>query len=83
MKKRILLFVLILITSCSPKPSQCISDSDCVPASCCHPDSAVNKAYAPDCRMVDCSAECRPGTLDCGQGEIKCVNNKCTVIIHT
>ena len=60
---------------------KCSNDADCVPDSCCHPMSVVNKQFAPDCSDVLCSAECAEGTLDCGQGEIKCINKSCTAII--
>lgn len=59
----------------------CTVDADCVKAECCHARTAVNIQYAPKCEVA-CSMECVPGTLDCGQGTIKCVNNQCTVIIY-
>lgn len=65
-----------------PAEKFCTSDEDCVPRQCCHPDEAVNKEYAPDCGGIFCTQECKPGTLDCNQGEIKCINNTCTAIIY-
>ena len=59
----------------------CSADSDCTAAQCCHPTSAVNKDFAPDCAEIVCTAECATGTIDCGQGSIKCINNKCTVVM--
>ncbi len=59
----------------------CASDSDCVPARCCHADSAVSKNFAPDCKGTFCTMNCAPNTLDCGQGAIKCIKNKCEVIL--
>ena len=59
----------------------CNSDSDCVPAQCCHPTSAVNKNFAPNCKGLACTLDCRAGTIDCGNGEIKCIDSKCTAVI--
>ncbi|QQG40063.1 MAG: hypothetical protein HYS81_01485 [Candidatus Aenigmatarchaeota archaeon] len=63
-------------------PKYCTTDEDCVPDGCCHPTDAVNKAYAPDCSGTYCTAVCAPGTLDCNQGRIACVANRCTAIIN-
>ncbi|MBI2040748.1 MAG: hypothetical protein HYT16_01475 [DPANN group archaeon] len=60
----------------------CASDSDCVQKECCHPVSAVNKAFRPDCSDTFCTAVCQPNTLDCNQGKIKCIKNKCEAIIN-
>ena len=59
----------------------CNTDSDCVPAACCHANSCTNKNYKPDCKGIMCSMECSSGTMDCGQGSCKCQNNKCTAVI--
>ena len=80
------LFLLLLLYSCTPDTiknlqKECSIDSDCIPAQCCHATDALNKAAAPDCKNIFCTEECKPGTLDCGQGEIKCVENSCVVII--
>ena len=82
----ILIFFLLLITACSSSTSiseekACTSDLDCIPAECCHPTTAVNKEYAPDCSKELCTLNCRPGTLDCGQGDIRCVEGACTAIL--
>ncbi len=89
MKKRILITILLLFVlacnSSAPKATdktQCTQDSDCVPATCCHPKDAVNKASAPNCEMVACTQQCVPGTIDCGQGEIKCTQNQCKAILY-
>ena len=58
---------------------QCNSDFDCVPASCCHATTCVNKNQAPNCSRVACTMECRGNTLDCGEGSCSCINNKCSV----
>ena len=64
------------------KPEKyCLSDEDCVPAQCCHPTDCVNKAYRPNCKGIICTMECRPGTMDCGQGYCACVENECKAII--
>ena len=81
--KRIIISLLVLtsifLLSCTPAAEQCSVDADCVPAQCCHPAGAVNKADAPDCSGVLCTAVCE-GPLDCGAGEIKCVSNQCTIV---
>ncbi len=80
-----LLFIIIslFLTSCSfiPPEKRCSLDTDCVPAACCHAKDAVNKESAPNCQGILCTAVCEPGTLDCGQGKIKCLNKQCTVVI--
>ena len=78
-KMVLLMLVVIFLVSCVPAAEQCFVDTDCAPAQCCHPLSAVNKASAPDCGGTLCTAVCE-GPLDCGQGEIKCVSNRCTVV---
>jgi hypothetical protein len=54
----------------------CKTDSDCVPASCCHPTQCVAKGSAPSCADTMCTKECRGGTLDCG-GSCLCQNGTC------
>lgn len=80
----LILFLLFLV-SCLPAEvpaeKQCTSAADCVPAQCCHATNAVNQAYAPDCREIFCTLECAPNSLDCGQGEIRCQNKVCTVVL--
>jgi hypothetical protein len=60
----------------------CETDSDCVPSSCCHPDSCVNKANQPDCQDIMCSLNCKVDSLDCGQGSCQCINNKCGAVFN-
>ena len=55
----------------------CAIDSDCIPDSCCHAAGCVAKEKAPLCKGILCTQECVIGTLDCGQGSCKCINNKC------
>jgi len=56
---------------------ECYSDSDCVPATCCHPDSCVSYQKAPECSGMMCTEECKPNTLDCNQGSCLCQKGKC------
>ena len=80
----LLAIALFSLIACQPaQQKQCTTDDDCVPTACCHAQDAVNKAYAPDCKGVVCTMQCEPETLDCGQGEIKCVNNQCTAVINS
>ncbi len=75
--------ILILKSSSSsfdaPKVS-CFKDDDCVPATCCHANKAINRVYSPDCFGVACTEECQKGTIDCGCGRVACINNKCSII---
>lgn len=84
MIKKLSLFLfaaLLFIISCTPIEKQCTTDNECVPAVCCHATDALNEQYAPSCNGVLCTMECKPGTIDCGQGQIKCIENKCTVVL--
>jgi len=58
----------------------CDVDSDCVPASCCHPKSCVVKSSAPKCGRIFCTQECSSNSMDCGQGSCACVKNKCGAV---
>ena len=58
---------------------ECVSDSDCVPKTCCHSSSCVSIEQAPDCTDTFCTMECRPNTMDCGAGSCACINDKCEV----
>ena len=60
-------------------PVFCQTDDDCVPATCCHPEACINKDYQPDCKGIVCTMECRPNTMDCGQGRCVCLDNTCQV----
>ena len=70
-------------TSKIPEEKFCLRDEDCVPAQCCHPTDCVNEAYKPRCKGIVCTMECRPGTMDCGQGYCACVENECKAIIKS
>jgi len=61
----------------APCPGEeCSSNSDCVPADCCHATSCVPAGQAPDCSGVACTMDCRPGTMDC-YGGCECQSSKC------
>jgi hypothetical protein len=80
--KRALLLFLIFLAACSSAPviTECVSDADCVPVSCCHADSCVPVEQGPGCTDSFCSQECRPGTIDCGGGCF-CQQGKCAATI--
>ncbi len=82
-KNLFLLGIVLVVVSCTPLHPEkfCREDVDCVPAQCCHPTDALQKDFAPDCTNTICTMECAPDTLDCGQGEIKCIEKQCTVVI--
>ncbi len=58
---------------------ECEKDEDCVPATCCHPDSCTVKEKVPACKGVMCTLDCS-GPLDCGAGSCGCVKGKCEII---
>ena len=60
--------------------SACMTDSECVPASCCHARSCVSISERPVCDGIRCTQSCEEGTLDCGQARCGCVQNVCTVV---
>ena len=84
--KRILLIITLLsalfLISCTSAETSCTLDADCTADACCHATGAVNKDYSPDCKGKICTLQCEPGTLDCGQGQVKCLENKCTVVLN-
>ncbi len=61
--------------------SECLNDSDCVPAECCHSSSCVAFSDAPICDDIFCTQVCEPGTLDCGQGYCSCIKGECSAVI--
>ena len=79
------ILLLAMLSGCAAAPAklQCTTAADCVPDACCHAKGAVHKAHAPKCEGVVCSMHCEPGTLDCAQGEILCVQGACTVKLHS
>ena len=88
MKKIVLILLSIVLvgsiflSACQniPEEKVCSTDTDCVAATCCHADDVVNSANAPDCSGVLCTANCEPGTLDCGQMVASCVEGGCEVV---
>jgi len=58
-------------------PETCHVDADCVPATCCHANECALRSERPSCTNVVCTAECQPGTLDCGKLQCGCVVGKC------
>lgn len=87
MDKIKLVFVMLIIIfsvflfSCTPAEKECTVDDECVPATCCHPTDAVNKENGLDCSGRMCTSVCQPETIDCGQGEIKCISGECKAVI--
>ncbi len=78
MKHIAFLLIFIFLISCAKVEikKECVSDSDCVLAQCCHANSCISKENAPNCEGILCTQECRAGTIDCG-GSCACENNKC------
>jgi len=64
-----------------PEELQCNSDAECVPASDCHASTCINENFKQPSEVF-CTMNCEPGTLDCGQGECKCISNQCEAIIE-
>ncbi len=60
--------------------SDCAVDADCVPASCCHPNSCVPVAQKPECTDMMCTMQCAAGTMDCG-GRCACEAGSCKAIL--
>lgn len=54
----------------------------CVPATCCHPTTCIQKGQEQDCAAVSCTMECAPGTLDCNQARCEAINGKCEVVLN-
>lgn len=74
-----ILIYFIVNNKTDTEASECKVNEDCVPATCCHPDSCVPAEKAPECKNIMCSMVCS-GPLDCGAGICGCVNNKCEII---
>jgi hypothetical protein len=54
----------------------CQSDTDCVPATCCHAAACTIREKAQSCDNVMCTQVCQPGTIDCGGGCL-CFEGRC------
>jgi hypothetical protein len=79
----ILLAVVVILISYPGKDTKyCKINEDCIPSSCCHPTDCMNSGNKPDCKDIMCTMECKPGTMDCGQGHCGCINNECKAIIE-
>ena len=82
-----LVFAVVFVSGCSSVPTEidleaeCSQDQDCVPASCCHATECVPTGEAPNCEGMMCTMECRPDTMDCGQGFCRCIDNKCKAVL--
>jgi len=57
-----------------------VENRNCVADSCCHTSDCVWKDEAPDCSDIDCTANCEPGTMDCGAGHCEVVEGECGVV---
>ncbi|MCX6777834.1 MAG: hypothetical protein NT157_03020 [Candidatus Micrarchaeota archaeon] len=57
----------------------CYDDSDCVPATCCHPSECVLKREAPICSGIACTLSCET-LLDCGEGRCICLEGACEAV---
>jgi hypothetical protein len=78
----LLIFLIYFIAredSQTSKLRECESESDCVPASCCHPSSCVPVNKTPSCEGIFCTEECS-GPLDCNAGHCGCTKGKCSVV---
>lgn len=72
------------LVSCAPAidpKKSCSLDTDCFPSECCHANDSVSLENAPKCNGVLCTQECVPETIDCGQGEIRCLKGQCLVVM--
>ena len=62
---------------------ECLSDADCVPATCCHSSWCLPKQSAPVCEgdAPGCQNEPYPGSLD-GGGGCLCVEGRCGALLN-
>lgn len=98
MRRLAIILLVALLVGCTgvPEPSLdqpnpnniqdnkkfCSVDADCVAETCCHPKTAVNYQFAPNCSEEVCTLDCEPGTIDCGQGTFKCVGGQCQLFLY-
>ncbi len=75
----IILVTFVILKIFEKDFDECIADSECVPAGCCHPGSCVSINQKPNCSEIFCSQVCS-GPLNCGAGHCGCVKGKCGVI---
>jgi len=77
-----IILTVVIKNSFEPKIKlECQADSDCVPEAVCHPSSCVLKSERQDDSGLTCTQECKPGTLDCGQGYCACIKSHCKAVI--
>lgn len=76
------LFIWFLQNGTEDSEQECNINSDCAPASCCHPNSCVPVYQKPSCDGTFCTMECAPGTLDCNQGYCGCIKGKCEAVFN-
>ncbi|MFH2028798.1 MAG: hypothetical protein ABIJ08_06680 [Nanoarchaeota archaeon] len=79
------ILLILFLAACQQtiqEDMQCNSDSDCVPSGCCHPNTCINIDHKPDCEGLSCTMDCKPGTMDCGQGRCVCENKACKAQIR-
>jgi len=86
---KILILILIfavLVSGCIQQnitdKYSCQTNEDCMPEQCCHPTSCINKAFQPNCSGIACTMECRPETMDCGQGSCACIDSHCEALLR-
>jgi hypothetical protein len=60
----------------------CEVDADCVPEQACHPTSCISVEARGAIEPSFCTEECRPETMDCGQGSCQCINKQCGVVMN-
>lgn len=75
----ILIYFIVKNNEVDENGSECVLDSDCLPACGCHPDSCIAGDVRGECENVFCTQVCS-GPLDCGAGSCGCVNGKCAVV---
>lgn len=75
------IFVLLSCTPVIDSKKSCSLDTDCFPSECCHANDSLNQENALKCSGVLCTQECVPKTIDCGQGEVKCLKGQCQVVM--
>ena len=83
----LLLILSVFLISCTSNPDAdisidyCETADDCIPNKCCHPDGAINKQFEQECESEFCTLSCDT-LLDCGDGHIECIENRCVVVAN-
>lgn len=84
MRLQLLLVASLLVALVFAASTECDSDDDCLPSTCCHATSCVHRSKvdaSKDCSVTLCKATCVPFSLDCG-GECRCISRNCSSIIR-